>query len=166
MTASPQDAVELVRLAIELASCEKSMRSAIGQVVSLHGLNENAFFILMLCHDHLERPLPQTEMARTVGLSPAQLSHLVEQLRQEGLLEPQRDAKDRRRQFWSLTESGHQRLDEILHLLPKATSVRPWPVPPRVLLEGLREMVGTLRESIDPAPTVSSSLLPPESKVA
>jgi len=153
---SPPVAVELIRMAIEMASCEKTMRAAIAEVVSPFSLTENAFFVLVLCWQNHDRPLPQSKLAKTVGLSPAQLSNLVEQLRQEGWIEASRDERDRRRQFWTLTEDGHLRLEAILPRFHEAWQFDQLPVDPRTLLEGFRQLVALLGKSLDTHATASS----------
>ncbi|GAA4434121.1 MarR family winged helix-turn-helix transcriptional regulator [Bremerella cremea] len=153
---SPQLVVELIRMAIEMASCEKTMRAAIAEVVSPFSLSENAFFVLVLCQQNLEKPLPQAALARTVGLSPAQLSNLVEQLRQDGWIESSRDANDRRRQFWTLTPDGNRRLGEILPKFHEAWQFDQLPVDPRTLLDGFRQLVALLGSSLKSRPTTMS----------
>ena len=140
----PQDAAELIGMAIEMASCEKTMRAAISQVVSPFDLTDNAFFVLVLCHQHLQKPLPQSKMAKKVGLSPAQLSHLVEQLRQDGWIEPQRNPSDRRRQYWSLTDDGFRRLEDVLVQFRDAWRFDDLPVDPHTLVDGLQKLVAIL----------------------
>lgn len=145
----PQDAVELIGMAIEMASCEKTMRAAIAQVVSPFDLTDNAFFVLVLCHQHLQKPLPQSKLAKKVGLSPAQLSHLVEQLRKDGWIQAERGQSDRRRQYWSLTEDGFSRIETVLHQFRDAWQFDELPVDPHTLVDGLRNLVAILGASLD-----------------
>lgn len=161
--ATPQDAVELIGMAIEMASCEKTMRAAIAQVVAPFHLSENAFFILILCQQNLRKSLSQSALAKMVGLSPAQLSHLVEQLRQDDWIEPQRDPHDRRRQFWTLTDDGTQRLEKIMPHFREAWQFDQLPVDPQTLVAGMRKLVAILGASLNsrPAPTPPASLSKP-----
>lgn len=152
---SPQDAVELISMAIEMASCEKTMRAAIAQVVAPFNLSENAFFILVLCHQNLRKSLSQSKLAKMVGLSPAQLSYLVEQLRQEGWIHPQRDPNDRRRQYWTLTDDGMVRLEQIMPHFRDAWQFDQLPVDPRTLVAGLRKLVAILGASLNCRPVAS-----------
>ncbi|PQO30669.1 hypothetical protein C5Y96_14485 [Blastopirellula marina] len=158
-------AVELIRMAIEMASCEKTMRAAIAEVVSPFSLSENAFFVLVLCQQNLDRPLSQSRLAKTVGLSPAQLSNLVEQLRQEGWIEASRDDRDRRRQYWTLTDEGNRRLEEILPRFHEAWQFDQLPVDPRTLLEGFRQLVALLGDSLNTR-ALASSVSPVKSHAA
>jgi len=162
---SPHLAVELIRMAIEMASCEKTMRTAIAEVVSPFSLSENAFFVLVLCQQNLDRPLSQSKLAQMVGLSPAQLSNLVEQLRQDGWMEASRDERDRRRQYWTLTEDGHRRLEAILPQFQEAWQFDQLPVDPRTLLEGFRQLVALLGDSHNPK-ALASSVPPVKSHAA
>lgn len=56
----------------------------------------------------------QSEVAQSLGISPAQISGLVEQLRQQGNLDSRRAVHDRRQQLWHLTEPGRAKLTEAL----------------------------------------------------
>lgn len=156
--AMPQDAVELISMAIEMASCEKTMRAAIAQVVAPFNLSENAFFILILCHQNLRKTLSQSSLAKMVGISPAQLSHLVEQLRQDDWIHPQRDPHDRRRQYWTLTDNGRQRLEEILPHFHDAWQFDQLPVDPRTLVAGMRKLVAILGASLNSRPVSPRSV--------
>lgn len=55
----------------------------------------------------------QQDLANAVGISPAQMSTLVEGLRQRGLMEMKRSTIDRRRQVWRLLAQGEELLDQI-----------------------------------------------------
>jgi DNA-binding MarR family transcriptional regulator len=50
----------------------------------------------------------QLELAQRMGMSPAQISGLVEVLRQRALLVSERSPRDRRRQTWRLTAAGEK----------------------------------------------------------
>jgi DNA-binding MarR family transcriptional regulator len=56
----------------------------------------------------------QSEVAQSLGISPAQISGLVEQLRKQGDLDCRRAAHDRRQQLWQLTVAGRARLQQAL----------------------------------------------------
>lgn len=156
---SPHDAVQLIRMVMELTSCEKALRAAIAEVVSPFSLSENAFFILILCQRNQDRPLSQSALAKTVGLSPAQLSNLVEQLRQDGWIEASRDANDRRRQYWALTQEGSHRLDEILQTFATAWQLDQLPIQPRSLVDGFRQLAAMLQTSLVSESTSPSTFL-------
>ncbi len=148
---SQDDAVQFVRLAIEMTACEKTIRAAIAEVVSRFSLSENAFFVLMLCRENLDQPLSQAELAKTIGCSAGQLSHLVEQLRQQGCIEARRDPNDRRRQFWWLTSEGRQILQQVLALFQQTHLPGPISVQPNAVLDQLRQLSQMFNPSVPPA---------------
>jgi len=110
--------LDIVRCAIELAKYEKTLHDLMAPVLSKYKLHENALFVLFLCLDRQSNPPSQSVLAKSIGLSPAQISNVVEQLRRDGLLSSFRDVHDRRRQLWRLTPEGFQLLDGIAKLLP------------------------------------------------
>jgi DNA-binding MarR family transcriptional regulator len=55
----------------------------------------------------------QQDLATEVGVSPAQMSCLVERLRKRGLMEMTRSPIDRRRQVWRLLAQGEELLGKI-----------------------------------------------------
>ena len=69
--------------------------------------------------------LAQQDLATAVGVSPAQMSSLVEGLRKRGLMEMKRSPVDRRRQVWQLLAQGPPIISKIaksIHLkLEKGT---------------------------------------------
>src|SRR5690606_11008286 len=59
----------------------------------------------------------QLELAGRLGISPAQISNLVELLSRMGLIRGARPASDRRRQVWRLTPQGGETLTQSLESL-------------------------------------------------
>jgi DNA-binding MarR family transcriptional regulator len=59
----------------------------------------------------------QSEVAQSLGISPAQVSGLVEQLRRQADLDSRRAPYDRRQQLWQLTDLGCERLQLALQQL-------------------------------------------------
>jgi hypothetical protein len=57
---------------------------------------------------------------RRLGVSPAQVSALVERMRRKGLLDGCRPPGDRRRQMWRLTDRGRDALGDAFR------AIRPW----------------------------------------
>ena len=55
----------------------------------------------------------QQDLASAIGVSPAQMSSLVEGLRKRGLMEMKRSPVDRRRQVWQLLSQGEDLLNQI-----------------------------------------------------
>jgi DNA-binding MarR family transcriptional regulator len=107
---SPTDWVDL--LACVIATGRRLQRE-IERGSRRQGLSDSQFLLLWLCSQGPQQGSAQSEMAARLGLSAAQVSGLVEQLRGEELLTCQRSPSDRRRQLWRPTDSGKQVLQRI-----------------------------------------------------
>ena len=83
----------------------------LGSLVRCFGISEAQFRLLWLLREGSIRD--QRQLTAELGLSPAQVSGLVEKLRVQGALVPSAAAGDRRRQLWQLTTSGTALLEEI-----------------------------------------------------
>ncbi len=66
---------------------------------------------LLFAVGHSERP-SQTELADKVGIDPSTLSPMIRDLEKEGLLIRQRDQKDARTMFVTLTDEGRHQLEQ------------------------------------------------------
>jgi DNA-binding MarR family transcriptional regulator len=82
------------------------------QLAESTGLTDCELLAIWLCLQS-ESGLVQGELAAAVGVSPAQMSGLVERLRQRGLIEMHRQTLDRRRQVWRGTPAARQVLDSL-----------------------------------------------------
>ncbi len=58
--------------------------------------------------------LDQTQLAKFLGCSPAQVSGIVERLRSRGIISGQVAGGDRRRQVWRITPQGRALLEKIV----------------------------------------------------
>jgi DNA-binding MarR family transcriptional regulator len=76
-----------------------------------HGLSVAEFDVLITLANSPDRRLRMSELARSVALSPAGLTHLVTRLERERLLAREVDASDRRGFHTVLTDAGERRLD-------------------------------------------------------
>jgi DNA-binding MarR family transcriptional regulator len=56
----------------------------------------------------------QRRLAQQLGVSPAQVSAVVDKLRRQQLIESIADHTDRRRQHWQLTRAGYQQFRAIV----------------------------------------------------
>jgi DNA-binding MarR family transcriptional regulator len=115
----PARDADWLELARRLSACGSSVRQAMTEALLGMACTPAEFLLLWTCRDS-ERTaagLGQIELARSVGLSPAQVSGLVERLRARGLLEGCRAARDRRRQMWRLTPSGRNTLADLLQAI-------------------------------------------------
>lgn len=110
----------LVDLLAALAGCLRVLRRATAEAAGTHELGESDFLVLWFCQDQAA-PWNQNDLARRVGVSPAQVSAIVESLRRRDLLSGERCQVDRRRQVWRATTTGQAvarqvaaRLDALL----------------------------------------------------
>jgi DNA-binding MarR family transcriptional regulator len=76
-----------------------------------HGLSVAEFDVLITLANALNRRLRMSELARSVALSPAGLTHLVTRLERERLVAREVDASDRRGFHTVLTDAGQRHLD-------------------------------------------------------
>jgi DNA-binding MarR family transcriptional regulator len=136
-----------------LTSAIRSIRRALGEAAKPIGLNETQALLLYFCHD-APAGRAQRELADMLGMSPAQVSGLVEQLRSRGLMEGRRPPNDRRRQVWHLTESGQAVLDQLM------TSLTPWATELMAALvnDGLRGLPGDVERLAAAAAETSATV--------
>lgn len=93
-----------------LARCHREARERIARATMRHGMTESEFHLLWVCQTREQAP-SQSDVAHSLGISPAQVSCLVEQLRKRDWISGTRCAIDRRRQVWQLTPAGSSALD-------------------------------------------------------
>jgi DNA-binding MarR family transcriptional regulator len=95
-----------------LARCgrmaQRAMEAQLGERLSIQLAS-----MLWACRELAAADVSQLDLAKYLGISPAQASGLVESLRREGLLVCERSARDRRRQTWQLTPAGQQLAGEL-----------------------------------------------------
>lgn len=103
-------------------------------------------------------------IARTVGLSPATVSGIVDRLTRAGLIDRDRDARDRRRVVLVVTPHGRTKLtslptplqEDFVHRLGELSEARR-----AALLAALRELVALLgAEGIDASPILTPGDIP------
>lgn len=111
-----------LELAYEIACCQRLLRAGLTDRLRSWGISDNDFWVLWLCARSAPDGVVQQELAAAVGVSTAQMSGLVERLRQHGLLAGCRCHRDRRRQYWRLTTAGEQLLAEIQTEIGERTS--------------------------------------------
>ncbi|EAQ79031.1 MarR family winged helix-turn-helix transcriptional regulator [Blastopirellula marina] len=95
------------RLAETTSRLDRLVRRALADALSDAQLSENEFLVLA-AYDAEANPPSQRQLADRLAVSPAQISAIVERLRQREWIDSQRDPHDRRRQQWSLTTAGVQ----------------------------------------------------------
>ncbi len=107
------DGGTLVELIHELSRCQRLLRAWLDERLRPWDLRDTDFWALWLCSRWAPRGVVQHELATAAGVSEAQMSGLVERLRQNGLLIGCRSEPDRRRQYWRLTAAGNELLTRI-----------------------------------------------------
>lgn len=104
-------AQRITRLAHWAGHAGRRLRRLLAECVAPWQLNEQEFLLLWLCGQESEG-LGQGELATALGVSPAQMSTLVERLRKRGLIAVERSSHDRRRQVWQIAPPGASLLAE------------------------------------------------------
>ncbi|WP_340374369.1 MarR family transcriptional regulator [Streptomyces sp. SS7] len=104
-TASAPPRAVTGRLALLLARADKEIQArAAPQLAELELTGRQYHALAVLAED---RPASQLELATALGVLPAIVVTLVDDLEGRGLLRRQRDPRDRRRQSLTLTDQGH-----------------------------------------------------------
>jgi DNA-binding MarR family transcriptional regulator len=96
-----------------LAQCHRQLRRLLSDRLGVLGLNDSEFMVLWLCQQAEPRGWVQRDLAAALGISPPQISGLVERLRQQGWLTSRRCQLDRRRQVWGIEPEGSRLLARI-----------------------------------------------------
>ncbi len=76
----------LVELTYEVARCHRLLRAWLTRRLGSRSIGDQDFWVLWLCRRAAPDGVVQHELAAAVGVSAAQMSGLVERLRQQGLL--------------------------------------------------------------------------------
>jgi DNA-binding MarR family transcriptional regulator len=95
-----------LQLLLDATAATRAWRLQLAEQVAASELTEQEFLTLWLCAEAPAGCRGQGELASALGVSPAQMSGLVERLRQRNLLQVERLGNDRRRQVWQLTAGG------------------------------------------------------------
>ena len=104
---------ELVELAQELAFCQRQLWSLLMEGLRPWKLSYTEFVVLWFCERATACGVPQKDLVTATGVSPAQISGVVEQLRRRGLLVAERGPQDRRQQLWHLADEGRRMVAEL-----------------------------------------------------
>lgn len=78
-----------------------------------YSLSEAGFRLLWLLRETGQSSLEQSTLVERLGISPAQVSALVEKLRSQQIIALVADGNDRRRKHWQLTASGREFLESV-----------------------------------------------------
>ena len=109
-----------LRLVLQVGTVARAARRQLAGHVAGSELSEQEFLVLWLCDDASLTVRGQGELAEAVGVSPAQMSGLVDRLRRRNLLQFERLGRDRRRQVWQLTAEGQTLLTDACCVLASA----------------------------------------------
>jgi len=90
------------------------LRGVVAPLATRHGLTQSQLCLVLVCRRAPAAGLGQSQLAESLGASPAQVSAQVDQLRRLGLLSGRRGDSDRRRQFWRLTPAGREVVRRVL----------------------------------------------------
>jgi DNA-binding MarR family transcriptional regulator len=101
---------EMIQL---LSQCHRQLRRVLSDRLGPLRLSDTEFLALWLCQQAEPRGLVQRDLADALGVSPPQVSVLVERLRQQKLLSSRRCRLDRRRQLWGIDHAGCRLLARI-----------------------------------------------------
>ncbi len=101
-----------LRLVHWTSTASRHLRRRLAEVAAAFELSDNELMVLWLCTGGGR---VQVELAGAIGISPAQMSGLVERLRSRGLVAMHRLARDRRRQLWCTTPAGQNLVADAAH---------------------------------------------------
>jgi DNA-binding MarR family transcriptional regulator len=109
----PIESTRWLGLLTQLRRVHGVMRESLGRFLAESPLHETEFLLLWQLANAPE-PLAQKQLAPSIGVSPAQVSGLLERLRAANLIVGQRDPLDRRRLCWQATATGHLFVQNVL----------------------------------------------------
>ncbi|GEM_PF-5820477 len=115
-----------VRVVLRFAVFSRDLRRMLAKHLKSTQLNDTQFLLLFACRETANQGISQIDLAALVGVSPAQMSSLVEHLQSQQLLETWRCPTDRRKQRLRLTSGGNALLDAALaQIQPLVQEVAP-----------------------------------------
>jgi DNA-binding MarR family transcriptional regulator len=118
---SDSQADRLLRLVHWTSAASRQLRRRLVDVGAAFELSDSELLVVWLCSGGGRI---QGELATSIGVSPAQMSGMVERLRSRGLVAMHRSVADRRRQVWRATACGQTLLAHAArHLNELAASV-------------------------------------------
>jgi DNA-binding MarR family transcriptional regulator len=107
-------AAQWLRLVQTASMCGRQLRRALAELVAPRGLTDSECLVLWACCEAPSEGQAQHHLAAIIGVSPAQLSGLLDGLAARELLSGRRPAHDRRRQYWRLTATGQTLVGDLL----------------------------------------------------
>lgn len=102
----------LLALVHRTSCAARQLRRRLAALADNAGLSDNEVLVLWLA-EGVAGGLVQGDLATAIGISPAQMSGIVERLRKRGLIAMERSPLDRRRQVWRSTLAGGEVLESL-----------------------------------------------------
>jgi DNA-binding MarR family transcriptional regulator len=119
---SDSQADRLLRLVHWTSTAGRHLRRRLAEVAEVLALSDTELLVVWLCSGNGR---VQVDLAASIGISPAQMSGMVERLRSRGLVAMHRLAMDRRRQVCRTSPAGQMLLvDAARHLNELTACVR------------------------------------------
>jgi DNA-binding MarR family transcriptional regulator len=159
---SPDDTTcQWMRLVRQLIKSTRHMRRIVGDVGIPLGITDTELLCLFCCVESSGDGITQNALAEEIGVSAAQISSVVERLKQRDWLTGCRGRRDRRRIYWRLTEAGRAMLCRLSTVL--SPMARGWDreIPPSEFNRLMAAMRQLTRLSEQPA--VLRRVGPPDS---
>ncbi|MBM4002345.1 MAG: winged helix-turn-helix transcriptional regulator [Planctomycetes bacterium] len=103
-----------LELVTQISLCGRQLRRLLGEVTLPWNLSDTEFLCLWSCARGAGSGVAQHDLAVSLSVSAAQMSGLVYDLRDRGLLDLERPARDRRRQQLRITGAGQLLLKRVL----------------------------------------------------
>ncbi len=130
-SSSSVSAAEQIDAACQMVATGRIVANQLAAHAKSFDLSETEFRLLWLlrtiCNQQPASQPPklpnQKAMCERLGLSPAQISAVVERLRKESLIVGQASPADRRQNVWQLTSSGQTLLEAVVTKLASQPSV-------------------------------------------
>jgi DNA-binding MarR family transcriptional regulator len=113
-------AERFLRLVRWTSAASRQLRKRLGELAAAFELSDTELLVVWLCSGGGR---VQVELAGAIGVSPAQMSGMVERLRSRGLVGMHRSAMDRRRQVCRTTAEGETLLARASNHLTEITAV-------------------------------------------
>ena len=138
----------LLRLIHWTSAASRHLRRILADIAASCELSDSELLVVWLCQ---AAGRVQVELASAVGVSPAQMSGIVERLRRRGLVAMHRPAGDRRRQVWKTAAAGQVLLSQVGQPLTELAAALSKSVAPPEQLQALsvcERVAGTAGERL------------------
>lgn len=113
----------LIEAIQQLHGLNRQFKNIFSEQLKPSQLTDSEFLVMWWCYQSEGEPIVQGELAVQVGLSPAQLSGIVDRLNKRSLLHLTRSTRDRRCQLLQLTPEGIQSIQDALRCIGTLSQV-------------------------------------------